>query len=106
MWVYIGALGKLKHLVEDPPPQESKSFDKWQQDDFTMITWLWNSMEPYVSDNFMFLETAKQIWKAVKKAYSHEGKKNSRIYQLYEDILGAKQNGKPLSEHNAFLKEM
>ena len=40
MRVYIGTKGKLKNLMEDPPPQESKSSDKWQQDEFMIITWL------------------------------------------------------------------
>ena len=62
-------------------------------------------MEPYASVNFIFVETIKQIWDAVKEVYSQE-KNTSRIHQLYEHIFGAEQNEKPLSEHYAFQKEM
>ena len=58
MRMHIGAKGKLKHFMEDPP-QESRSLDEWQQDDFMIMTCLWNSMEPNVAANFLFLETAK-----------------------------------------------
>ena len=39
MRVYIETNGKLKHLVKDPPSQESKSFEEWPQDDFMITTW-------------------------------------------------------------------
>ena len=73
--------------MEDPP-QESRSLDEWQQDDFMIITWLQNSMEPYASVNFMFLETGKQIQDAVKEAYSLKKKIFRESINCMEIFLG------------------
>ena len=48
-WVYVGVKGKFSHLVEDPPPKESKRFNQWPQDDFAVMKCLWNGVESLVN---------------------------------------------------------
>ena len=44
-------------------------FDAWDEYDSMIMTWLWNSMTPEISDTWMLLTTAKDIWDAVHKTY-------------------------------------
>ena len=46
--------------------------EEWESDNFMVMTWLWNSMEPSVSANFMFHTMAKAIWDDVHATYSLE----------------------------------
>lgn len=78
MMVYIETKGKLKHPIEDPPPYKVlMSSNKM----IMIITWLSNNMKPYVSVNFMFLETVKQIW-VVKETYFQE-----KIFQEFINCM-------------------
>jgi len=49
-----------------------------------MMTWLWNGMESTVSANFIFLDTAKEIWEGVCDTYSMKNN-ISRVFEMYED---------------------
>ena len=44
-------------------------FAAWDEEDSLVMSWLWNSMVPEISDTVMFL-TAKDIWEAVNLTYS------------------------------------
>ena len=68
--VFLKAKKKVKHVRDEKPPEDSPGFDDWEQEDAQIMTWLWNSMEPKISANFMFLDTAKDIWEHAKKLYS------------------------------------
>ncbi|RVW90229.1 hypothetical protein CK203_036786 [Vitis vinifera] len=52
------------------PRKGDPRFDAWDEQDSMIMTWLWNSMMPEISDTCMFLTTAKDIWDAVHQAYS------------------------------------
>ena len=52
---------KLQYLSEDPPAKDDKKFHTWDVEDTVIMTWLLNSMQIGVSQNFMFLESSKQI---------------------------------------------
>ncbi|XP_059657703.1 uncharacterized protein LOC132304155 [Cornus florida] len=56
-----------------------------------VMSWLWNSMEPSIASTFMFVNTAKAIWDAIKETYSMDTN-ISRIYSLYEKIFHSHQS--------------
>ncbi|XP_010252152.1 PREDICTED: rRNA 2'-O-methyltransferase fibrillarin-like isoform X1 [Nelumbo nucifera] len=69
------------------------------------MTWLWNSMEPKISANFMFLDTAKDIWEHAKKLYSRQDN-TTRVYQLYQEYFDLQQGNKTLEEYYANMKNL
>lgn len=71
------------HLTND------KSSVNWVQDDAQIITWLWNSMEPHVSSNVMFMSMAKEIWHAFSVMHS-SNKILVRIFKLLSKIMPLK----------------
>ena len=52
--------------------------------------------EIHIECNFMFLNTAKQIWKAIRGTYST--KKNTRVFEVYEDLFSLQQDNKSLED--------
>ena len=69
-FVSLSARGKLKIVTFMKSTSAEKAFEKWEQDNYLMMTWLWNNMKSTVSANFIFLDTAKEIWEVVRDTYS------------------------------------
>ena len=44
-------------------------FEAWDEEDSMVMSWLWNSIIPKISDTVMFLSTTKEIWDAMKQTY-------------------------------------
>ncbi|KAK3038071.1 hypothetical protein RJ639_031625 [Escallonia herrerae] len=61
---------KLSHLLGTGPKKGDPRFDAWDEEDSMVMSWLWNSMLPEISDTFMFLPTSKEIWEAAQQTYS------------------------------------
>ena len=60
--------GKLNHLTgKDAPKSTDSTFGTWDEADAVVMTWLWNSMVPEVSDACMFMKTAKDVWDSCKQ---------------------------------------
>lgn len=47
------------------PTEDDASFDKWDSENSTVISWLLRSMQPEISNGCIFLETTKDIWETV-----------------------------------------
>ncbi|XP_077217936.1 uncharacterized protein LOC143852439 [Tasmannia lanceolata] len=86
MKVFLGAKGKLKYILADPPLKTDPKYVVWEQENYVVMGWLWNSMEAHISANCMFMETAKGVWERVQSWYSND-RNISMVYELYEKII-------------------
>ncbi|KAL0319505.1 UNVERIFIED_CONTAM: hypothetical protein Sangu_2106700 [Sesamum angustifolium] len=43
--LFLGSQNKLHHILTSPPPSNDAIFPTWQQADYSVMTWLLNSME-------------------------------------------------------------
>lgn len=68
----MGFHNKLSHLTDALPDVKDATRSNWQQDDYSIMTWLLNSMESTISINVMFLSTTKEMWDALSEMYSQE----------------------------------
>ncbi|KAL5549794.1 hypothetical protein UlMin_005025 [Ulmus minor] len=66
---FLKGKGKLSHLIGTGPQKDETSFKAWDEEDSKVMSWLWNSMEPEISDTCMFLPTAKDIWESEMDHY-------------------------------------
>ncbi|XP_057493174.1 uncharacterized protein LOC130778669 [Actinidia eriantha] len=55
-------------------------FDKWDQENSLIMSWLIHSMIPEIGEGFLSLDTAKDIWDTVSETYSRRG----NIAQVYD----------------------
>lgn len=53
------------------PEKGDKNFQKWKLENSQVMSWLLNTMTNEIGENFMFYDTAKEIWDAVKETYSN-----------------------------------
>ena len=52
------------------PAKKDPTFEAWDEEDSMIMSWLWDSMEPTISDTGMFLTTAKEIWDCIHRTCS------------------------------------
>jgi hypothetical protein len=67
----------LNHLTENPPEQQSDSYEQWEQDDLVVFSWLIQNIEPEIAGNLIEFPTTKTLWEALVITYS-SGKENYR----------------------------
>ena len=82
--------GKLSHLDGPKPSEEDPKFETWDEEESLIMSWLWDSMQPEISGNCMFLSTAKNIWDMVKRTYS-KVKDAALAYEIKIKIHSTKQ---------------
>ena len=58
---FLKGRGKISHLTGPAPKSTDPGYSAWDTEDSMLMSWLWNSMQPEVSKNYMFLPTAKDI---------------------------------------------
>ena len=78
---FLKGKGKLSHLMGTGPAAEDATFAKWDEEDSMIMSWLWNSMTPEVSQTCMFLTTTREVWETVLQTYS-KMKDAALIYEI------------------------
>jgi len=61
---------KIAHLTGPAPQAPDLASTAGDVEDSMLMSWLWSSILPEVSRNYMFLSTTKDIWETVKRIYS------------------------------------
>ena len=100
---FLKGRGKISHLLGTEPKPGDPRFDACDEVDAMVMSWLWNSMVPEISDTCMFLPTTKEIWEAVEKTYSKVGDA-AQIYEIKTKITATKQGGRSVTEYANLLK--
>lgn len=69
--IFICGRGKIEYLTGENAITDASDpkYKKWTQEDHLM-SWLFNSMQPEIAENFLLYKTAKAIWNAVEETYS------------------------------------
>ncbi|XP_022731494.1 uncharacterized protein LOC111286004 [Durio zibethinus] len=70
-----------------------------------VMSWLWNSMTPDISDTYMFLSTAKDIWESIRQTYS-KVKDAAQVYEVKIKTAALKQGNKSVTEYAILLKNL
>ena len=59
--IFISAQNKLAYLFQTPPANTDPTYVIWLTEDYSVMTWLLNSLEEKISDSVIFLTTAKEM---------------------------------------------
>lgn len=102
---YLKGKGKSRHLLGTGPKQGDPNFDAWDEEDSMIMSWLWSSMTPEISDTCMFLASAKDIWDALYQTYS-KAKDAARVYEVKVKTVAAKQGNKTVTEYANMLQNL
>ncbi|KAJ0469473.1 hypothetical protein HanIR_Chr14g0708291 [Helianthus annuus] len=99
--VAIGGKSKtlLGHLSGKPSPPDptDDGYERWEQDDLIVFSWLIQNIELAIASNLTEFPTTKSLWDALVVTYS-SGKDKLQTFDLHVKANGIKQNGLPLEE--------
>ncbi|KAF7829798.1 histone-lysine N-methyltransferase ASHH2 isoform X1 [Senna tora] len=71
MIMFITGKGKEDYLTISTKPQpDDPKFKTWNAENQMVMSWLINSMDLEIGQDFMFFASAAEIWKAAKESYS------------------------------------
>ena len=75
MKISLMSKGKFKYVNEaaKAPALEDDSYETWEIENTTVMSWLLHSMQLEISKTYLLLPTARDIWDAVNKTYSKVG---------------------------------
>ncbi|RDX83661.1 hypothetical protein CR513_35397, partial [Mucuna pruriens] len=95
---------KFSHIEGNGPPKDDPKFEAWDDEDSLIMTWLWNSMTPEISPNYMFYSSAREIWENLIETYSIKKKKDSTVcYDIESKIFNSRQGTFSVTEYYATL---
>jgi len=70
--IFVSGKGKDDYLtgVITKPATSDAEYRKWKIENNIVMSWLLNSMDNDVSENFLLYDTAKEIWDAARETFS------------------------------------
>ncbi|XP_052197186.1 uncharacterized protein LOC127804368 [Diospyros lotus] len=102
---FLKEKGKLSHLEGTSPKDGEPVFAAWDEEDSLVMSWLWNSMTPEISDTMMFLTTTKEIWEAIKLTYS-KVRDAAQIYEIKTKVAAIEQGTRSVTEYAHLLQTL
>lgn len=99
----IGARNKSGFLTgKSQKPTDEKLLENWLIDNNRVKSWLIDSMSPSLIQQFIRLQTAKEIWEAVAKTF-YDGFDETQLFELNRRSFTTRQNGRPLPTYYSEL---
>ncbi|KAK3001020.1 hypothetical protein RJ639_020680 [Escallonia herrerae] len=107
MEMHIAEKEKLSFIQgnSQPPTKEDDLYEKWYADNQKVKRWLLMSMSPEIMKRYIRLPTARDIWKALSKAF-YDGSDELQVFVLNQRAFSAKQSGRTLSAYYGELTEI
>ncbi|XP_071926035.1 uncharacterized protein [Coffea arabica] len=102
---FLKGKGKISHLLGTGPKKGDPKFAAWDEEDSMVMSWLWNSMLPEISDTCMFLPTAQDIWTTIRQTYS-KARDAALIYEIKTKILATKQGNLSVTQYANLLQNL
>lgn len=102
---YLKGKGRLNYLLGTGPETNDPAFEAWDEEDSMIMSWLWDSLDPTISDTCMFLTTAKQIWDYIQRTYS-KARDDAQVYEIKIKTGATKQGDKSVTEYANLLQNM
>ncbi|KAK2984954.1 hypothetical protein RJ640_013380 [Escallonia rubra] len=107
MEMHIAEKEKLSFIRgnSQPPTKEDDLYEKWYAENQKVKRWLLMSMSPEIMKRYIRLPTARDIWKALSKAF-YDGSNELQVFVLNQRAFSAKQSGRTLSAYYGELTEI
>ncbi|RDX58660.1 hypothetical protein CR513_62006, partial [Mucuna pruriens] len=88
---------KLSHIEGNSPPRDDPKFEAWDDEDSLIMTWLWNSMTPEISQNY--------IWENLIDTYSMK-KDFVACYNIESKIFNSREGTLSVTEYYRTLNKL
>ena len=91
---YSLALEQIGLFFQTPPATTDPTYVTKFTEDYSVMTWLLNSLEEKISGSVMFLITAKKMWDTLKVMYDNE-KNPSRVRSMSACLSSNRETSVP-----------
>ncbi|RVW26170.1 hypothetical protein CK203_109159 [Vitis vinifera] len=85
------------------PETTEPGFRKWKIENSMIMSWLINSMNNDIGENFLLFGTAKDIWDAAKETYS-SSENTSELFQVESALHDFRQGEQQIVEQKRLFK--
>lgn len=88
----IGGRGRGSHLTGElsPPSKTDQGYERWEQDDQCVFTWLIQNIESSLVNNVSQYPTARALWDGLVVTYG-SGTDSLQIFDLHKKANSLKQ---------------
>jgi len=93
----------LAHLLQPPPADTDPTYVTWLTEDYSVMTWLLNSLEEKINGTVIFQTTAKDMRDTLKVMYGNE-ENPLRVFEIYEHLFELKYGDRSVPEFYDELK--
>jgi len=98
-----GKLGFLDGTCAKPG-QSSPKLDQWMKCDSMVVSWLLNSMVPEMSEAFLYVNSAQELWDELTKRFGESN--GPLLFHLEKEISELYQGGDPVAVYYTKLKRL
>ncbi|KAL6339861.1 hypothetical protein AAG906_034949 [Vitis piasezkii] len=96
----------LSHRRSDHAETTEPGFRKWKIENSMIMSWLINSMNNDIGENFLLFGTAKDIWDAAKETYS-SSENTSELFQVESALHDFRQGEQLVTQYyNTLTREL
>ncbi|CAL1379638.1 unnamed protein product [Linum trigynum] len=74
------------------------AYTKWNNDDNQVRFWLISTMEPYIGDNYLLHQSAKELWADVEETYSTQDNSYA-LFEVESTLFNFKQGTMSATEY-------
>ncbi|RDX72762.1 hypothetical protein CR513_47707, partial [Mucuna pruriens] len=93
---------RFSHIEGNDPPRDDPKFEAWDDENSFIMTLLWNSMTPEISQNYMFYFFVYEIWENFIETYSMK-KDSTACYDIESKIFNSRQGTLSITEYYGTL---
>ena len=86
------------------PGQDTHKFDKWIKCDSMVVSWLLNSMVPDLSEAFLYVNSAHELWDELTERFGESN--GPLLYHLEKEIAYLYQGSDSVAVYYAKLKRL
>ncbi|KAL5540397.1 hypothetical protein UlMin_042420 [Ulmus minor] len=99
--MFICEKGKDDYLtgVAVPHAKEDPKFKRWKAENNMVMSWLINSMNNDIGENFLLYETANEIWDAARETYS-DNENTSELFEIEGTLHNLRQGDLLVTIHD------
>ncbi|KAJ1416489.1 Gag-polypeptide of LTR copia-type [Sesbania bispinosa] len=98
--IFLQGKGKEGYIIGDSksPKKGDPNLNKWQLENSLVMSWLLNTMTNEIGKNFMYYDTAKEMWDAVKETYSNVDN-TSAVFEIKSILHDLRQSDFSVTEY-------
>lgn len=86
------------------PDLNAENYEEWEGVDLMVQSWIINSTEKHMSDNFLYCSTTKKMWDTLQRRYG--GSNGVMLYELEKELTNLSHGNQTVSKYFTRLQQI